>query len=185
MKKINSLIILCLSSLTVNSFASQCVGMCVGNSAGDVTLTIGAGEFFFSTKRNMVNTSLPLVALAFNFTNHWGIEGFLSGYNTAYKSSEHDHRQINGTVFAADVLYHFTPYYFFQPYVLAGVGVIGMNPNRNDANNEGNINAGIGAQFFVHPAIAFRLEGRDFYTWVGEKNDVMVDGGVSFLFDLC
>ena len=157
----------------------------MGNSAGDATVTAAGGEFFFAQKRNIENTGLAMLILGYNFTDNWGIEGLVGGFTTTFKDSVHDNREISGTLVSIDGVYHFSPYHNVQPYVLAGVGVLGLNPNRYSANNEGNINAGVGAEFFVHPAVAFRLEGRDFYTWVGGKNDLMLDGGVTFLFDFC
>ena len=60
-----------------------------------------------------------------------------------------------------------------------------MNPSRYNANSEGNINAGLGAKFFFTDNIAFRADVRDFYTWVGGKNDVLVDAGINFFFGGC
>lgn len=77
------------------------------------------------------------------------------------------------------------PYRFVEPYLLAGVGVIGLNPNRNDGHNEGNMNFGIGSDFFIEKSIAFRIEARDFYTFVGGKNDILIGAGIKFLLDLC
>jgi hypothetical protein len=66
---------------------------------------------------------------------------------------------------------------------LAGPGIIGLNPNGNDPNNEGNINAGLGTQYFVDKSFAFKVEARDFYTITGGgKNDVLIDVGVTYLF---
>lgn len=185
MKKMHSLVLIALGLVSIDSYAAKCLQNCVGNRAGDVKVTAAGGEFFFASKRQIDNTALGMVILGYNFTDNWGIEGLLGGFSTDFKNAVHDNREISGTLFAIDGAYHFSPYYNVQPYVLAGVGVLGLNPNRYSANNEGNINAAIGAEFFIHPAVAFRIEGRDFYTWVGGKNDVMLDGGVTFLFDFC
>jgi OmpA-OmpF porin, OOP family len=182
MKKLHSLILSCVGLISLSSYTA----VYAGNQEGAFSVTPGIGDFFLSSKRNMENAGVPLVILGYDFTHRWGIEGLLGGYNTNFKGNRHNHKEINGTLFAIDGVYRFGPYYqVIEPYVLAGIGVIGMNPNNNDANNEGNINAGIGAQFFIHKAIAFRVEARDFYTWVGGKNDVMVDAGVSVLFNIC
>jgi hypothetical protein len=74
------------------------------------------------------------------------------------------------------------PYQCIEPFLLAGVGATGLNPNGNSANYEGNINAGAGAQWFINDIIAFRAEARDFYTIIGGKNDVFLGAGISFYF---
>ena len=158
---------------------------------GALSFTFGGGYEYFASKRRMENTGLGFFALGYDFTEHWGLEGFLAGFRTNFQRNVGDNSRIGGTLFAVDGIYHFNPdcllppSYTLQPYLLAGFGVTGLNPNRTDANNEGNINAGLGLALSLHHAVALRLEARDFYTIVGGKNDVIVDGGISFIFDLC
>lgn len=153
--------------------------------AGAATFTFGSGYDFFATKRHIENTDIPFVAAGYDFTDHWGIEAIYGIFNTNFKKSVPDDRQIKGTLFAVDGVYHFSPYKMIEPYLMAGVGIIGLNPNRSDANNEGAINAGAGVLLFANEAVAFRVEARDFYTTVGGKNDIYLDGGVTFFLDLC
>lgn len=181
MKKLHSLALTCLSLLAIQSSAAYAV-----NEEGAVTLSLTGGEIFLDSKRNMNNAGVGLLMLGYNFTERWAIEGLIGAFNTDFKNNNPSSKTVNGTPFAIDGIYRFDTYrYTVQPYVLAGIGVIGLNPNKSDANNEGNINAGVGAQIFVHKAVAFRVEARDFYTWVGGKNDFMVDAGLSFFFNLC
>lgn len=182
MKKMHSFILACVGVASIASFSTAYAG----NRANTATLTLGAGYEYFTDKRKIENTSMPMVMLGYNFTQHWGAEALLGIFNTDFKSSVNDDRQINGTLFALDAMYHFNPFRsVVEPFVLAGVGATGLNPNRQDGHNEGNINAGLGAQIFFDKSIAFRVEARDFYTWVGGKNDYMFDAGVTFLLDIC
>lgn len=155
------------------------------NRAGSGTLTLGAGYYSFNSKRHIENTEIPFIALGFNFTDQWGIEGLYGQFITRFDRNMPKGRRIKGNLFAVDGLYHFCPYRNIQPFVLAGVGILGMNPNGNDANNEGNINAGVGLQWFPDKIVAFRIEARDFYTMMGGKNDVYLDAGVTFFLDFC
>ncbi len=180
MKKIQSFALVCVGLISIASSSSFAV-----NRPGALTVTLAGGYEYFASKRLIQNTGLGILMLGYDFTDHWGIEGLLGGFRNRFKSSAHDDRQINGTVFAIDGVYHFTQSSMVQPYVLAGAGVTGMNPSRENANNEGNINAAVGLQLFVHKSVAFRVEARDLYTMVGGKNDVLLSGGVSMLFDLC
>ena len=132
-------------------------------------------------------TSLCLVsaiagqpALGYNFTDQWGIEALLGFFNTQSRHLENFGADVSGTMFAVNAVYHFTPYKKLQAYVLAGPGIMGFNPNGTDAHNEGNLNAAVGVEVFADEAVALRLEARDFYTFVGGKNDVFLSGGVTF-----
>lgn len=185
MKKLYRSLLTCLGVIslatTLSSYAQS--------RPGALSFTVGGGYEYFASKRRMENAGLAFFALGYDFTYHWGIEGFLAGFHTNFLRNVHNNKRIGGTLFAVDGVYHFDPYgcepYTFQPYLLAGFGVTGLNPNLTDANNEGNINAGLGFAFSVHRAVALRIEARDLYTFVGGKNDVILDGGISFIFDMC
>lgn len=152
-----------------------------GHRAGAGSFTLGAGYYHFAPKRHVGNTGVKFGELGYDFNEHWGIEGLLGFYVTDSHQPQIYGRSVNGTIFAINGIYRFCTYYHIQPYVLLGPGAISMHPNANDANTEGNINGGIGAQYFFHPSIALRAEARDFYTFVGGKNDYFLNGGVSFL----
>jgi hypothetical protein len=155
-----------------------------GNRPGALTLTGGAGYEYFSSKRDIENTGVGYVELGYDMTQHWGFEGFLGGFKTN-SNNANDTRDVDGTLFAVDVLYHFSPVYcMVEPFLLAGPGITSIDPNGSDAHTEGNINAGAGLQFFIHKSIALKIEARDFYQITSTKNDVLVDGGISFLFDV-
>ena len=176
---------ICLSLAAVSLFAAV-FSAHAGNRAGAVTATVGAGYDFLSSQRRMDNAFVPYVGLGYNFTQHWGLEGILGNFNTSFKKSVGDNREISGLMLALDGVYHFSPsHQIIEPYVLAGAGIMGFNPNRNNANNEGAINAGVGTEFFLDKSIALRIEARDFYTIVGGKNDVFLNAGVTFLFGGC
>lgn len=153
------------------------------NTAGTIPLTLGGGYDFFSSHRRIDNSGVGFAALGYNFTDHWGIEGLAGFFNTKSTYPATYDQRVKGSMFAIDGVYHFSPYHSFQPYVLAGPGVMGFNPNGTDANNEGNFNAGIGAQMFFTDRVALRAEVRDFYTFTGGRNDVFVSGGVTILFN--
>lgn len=178
MKKIALALIIFLTTFS-------CFSALAGSRPGLLALTFGAGEDYFASKRHMRDTGAGFGALSYNITREWGIEGMVGFLHTRFNSSIVDDRQINGSLFALDGVYHYPLNELVEPYVLAGAGITTLNPNRNDAVNEGNINAGLGLEYFIHKSIAFRVEARDFYVIDGGKNDVMLDGGVSILFDLC
>jgi Outer membrane protein beta-barrel domain len=158
-----------------------------GNRAKTATVTVGGGGYFFANDRNLNDTGLAFLSLGYDLTDHWGVDALITGFSTQSKRplDNNNGRQIRGSLFAFDGVYHLMLDSCVQPYALAGVGIIGLSPNGTNANNQGNINAGLGVQLFFHRDIAFRVEARDFYTMTSSFNDVFVSGGVSFLFDFC
>src|SRR5262245_31246716 len=186
MKKLYGCVLTCLGLISIATTNTTAYAQ---SRPGALSFTFGGGYEYFASKRRMENTGLGFFALGYDFTYHWGIEGFLAGFRTDFKRNVHNDERINGTLFAINGVYHFDPYgcepYTLQPYILAGLGVTGLNPNLTDANNEGNVNAGLGLALTLHKAVALRFEARDFYTFVGGKNDVVLDAGISFIFDMC
>lgn len=166
-----------MSLLYSNAFAET--------QANAVSFSLGGGPYYFSPKRHVDNTNVGFGALGYNFTPHWGVEALLGFFNTNSHKPEDNGRQVNGTLFAFDGIYHFNNIYSIDPYIMAGPGVIGMNPNGTDANNEGAFNAGLGAQYFINKIIGLRIEGRDLYTFVGKKNDYFLDAAITFYMAIC
>lgn len=156
-----------------------------GNKAGDITFSGGGGYYWFASKRYIENDALPFGIVGFNMTDLWTVEAMYAGFVTFFKDSVLDDRRINASLFTIDVVYRFGDFCRFEPYVLGGFGILGLSHNRNESNNEGNVNAGLGAQYFISNTLAFRADVRDIYTIVGGKNDVMADFGMSLLFNLC
>lgn len=183
MKKISKYVVLTAAALAPLLFSSA--QAYVGNRPGALTVTLGGGYFFLDSTRDIDNKAAALVEVGYDFTENWGIESLLAGFRTHFEPSVQDPHSISGTFFSIDGVYHFFPEYSFQPYVLAGVGILGLSPNLYDAKNSGDINAALGAQFFINPHFSLRLEARDLYTWVGGRNDIFVNAGLGFSFDIC
>lgn len=180
MKKSTSITCFALTSLLLSPLVHA-----YGNEAGDLSISAGGGYYYFDGKREINNHGLPFGIVGFNMSDRWSMEAMLGGFVTTFKDSAHDDREINATLFTIDALYRFGDFCMIEPYVFAGVGVLGLSHNRYDANNEGNINAGVGAQYFIADTLAFRADVRDLYTITGGKNDVMVNFGMTVLFSLC
>ncbi len=164
--------------------SSQC-GF-AGNRPEAVTITPGIAYYFYAGKRNLDNASMPNISLAYNFDQHWAVEGMVGVQNTNINPpAVVTPTGVHGFLYTVDGIYRFMPHKLFEPYVIAGVGVLGLKPNQFDSEHQGNVNAGIGAQYFMDPSIALRAEARDIYTMSGGKNDYFINFGVSFLFGGC
>lgn len=154
------------------------------NKAGTFPLTLGGGYYYLASKRHMDNTGALLGSLGYNINDQWGVQGILAGFSTnTRRSVDRDNRTVSGTFFAFDVVYHFKPYGQFQPYVLAGPGILGLSPNGDDARNEGNINGAAGLQYFIGEKMALGVEARGIYTLIGGKLDGFLNAGVTYLFN--
>ncbi|HSW71675.1 MAG TPA: OmpA family protein, partial [Gammaproteobacteria bacterium] len=139
------------------------------------------GYYFFASKRQLENTSIPNAQLGYDFNDHWGIQAGVAVINTDQNASaggEH----VHGFIYSVDGLYHFQQFGHVEPYLMAGVGVTGLKPNGIDPTNQGNVDAGVGVQYFMTDSIALGADAKDVYTLSGGKNDAMVTAGITFLF---
>jgi OOP family OmpA-OmpF porin len=152
-----------------------------GNRTGATTLTLATAYYHFDYKRHLNNESMPNVALAYNFSDQWAMEGGIGVVNT-HQTAPLGRASVRGYLYTVDTIYRFLPQQRLEPYISFGVGMLSMKPNGLDATNQGNINAGIGTQIFFTDSIALRGEVRDLYTTTGAgKNDYMLNFGLSFL----
>lgn len=168
-------------SITLFLLLATATGYCVaGNRPGVTTLTLADAYYHFSSKRPALPNAIgmPNLALAYNFNHHWAAEVDVGLINANQRTGS----GIHGLLYSIDALYRFNPKKYWEPYVLAGIGMMTLSPAvGNDTGHQGNVNAGIGTQFFADEGIALRAEVRDLYTMSGGKNDWMINFGVSFL----
>lgn len=156
------------------------------NRPGAITLSLSDGYYNFDSKRKLDNTYIQSLTMDYNLNQRFGIEGGVGLINTdTTRYNLNPKVGVHGYLFTVDGLYHFQSQHCFAPYALAGIGALSLKPNGTDSNYQGNINVGLGSQFFIDKSIAFKLEARDVYTMVGGKNDYLINFGISFLFDTC
>src|SRR6185437_1954070 len=156
------------------------------NRSGAVSLTVGDAYYKFDSKRYVNSSSMPNFALAYDVTDHWGIEGTV-GILNSHLSADLDTDDIegdpvHGMLYTINGIYHFTPYKIIEPYITAGIGDVGVKPSGNEPVQEGLVNAGIGVQTFFDKSLALRAEFRELYTTTGTGfNDYFVNLGISYL----
>jgi hypothetical protein len=167
--------------ISVGFISLLCQGIVFAeNRPGAVTFTLSNAYYHFNTHRHLRNTGLPNVALAYDFNERWAIEAGMGIINT---DANNDTYGVHGSLYTLDGIYRFNKMKVLSPYVLAGVGVLGLKPVSNDIRQQGNLNAGIGTQIFFGDDIAIRGEFRDLLTTTGStKNEWMVNLGISILF---
>ncbi len=153
-----------------------------GSKEGGATFTLGGGYLFFSQKRDLQNTAIDgMAALAYNFSDNWAMEfaADLINANSGDPSKHH----VHGFAYILDALYRFPIFHTFEPYVLGGFNVISLKPISSEPVNQGGMNIGVGTQFFKSSHIALSLEARDLYTFSGGKSDILLNGGVNFIWE--
>lgn len=160
-----------------------CQSIYAFNKPGNVSLTFGGGYDYFSSARYVKNSGIGFGELGYNLTERWGIEGLFGLFHTESRRSATYGKDVSGDMFAINAVYHFAPWKALQPYLLAGPGVMGFDPNGSDPHQQGNFNGAAGVQIFFDEVVALRLEARDFYTITGGKNDVFLNAGVTFLIN--
>ncbi len=144
-------------------------------------ITPSVGAYHYADKRHVDNQAMPGLSLGYGLTQRISAELYLGRIIT--NQSRATKRDVKGVLYALDGFYHFRNAAAFQPYVLAGVGAMHLSPSTgNDADTEANINGGAGIAYFFSDQIALQLDGRDFYTIAGGKNDLSANFGVKILF---
>jgi hypothetical protein len=143
---------------------------------------VGGGYLFFSQKRDLHNTAVPASAgIAYNFSERWAL-AFAANLINADSGDPSKHH-VHGFAYLADALYRFSPFHTFEPYVMGGFNVISLKPISSEPVNQGGVNVGVGTQFLRSKYVALSLEARNLYTFSGGKNDILLNGGVNFIWE--
>lgn len=173
MKK-TKIILACLSALVAAGSSSAFAF----DRPGALYVRAADGYYFFASKRNLQNSSSPSFDVGVDITDHWAVQAGAVILNTEVKGTR---QTAHGFIYSLDPVYNFNHYGLLEPYVLGGIGVTSLKPAGNNPVNQGNVNLGVGAKYFIHDSIAFSAEARDIYTLKGGKNDVMLTAGITFL----
>jgi|GEM_PF-2504537 len=183
--KTNKLLVAMVGAAILGGFTAKAMAE---NREGAFTITPGVGAYLFDSDRSIKNPAIYDVTLGYDFTNSWGVEALFGAMNSHTKGAVS--RKVNGDLYLLDGVYHFNTKSPFEPYLLAGIGMLDLDPNGNvdafnahgdQAGTQANINGGAGLEYFVHHNIALRSDVRDIYTMTGGKNDYLVNFGVSIL----
>lgn len=177
--KNKKVVLTCLSMIAL----AICSSVSAGTRPGAFSFRLADGYIFFAQKRHLENTTTPTIELGYEFNDKWGMKGGATVINTN-TTGNNPNTGVHGFIYTLDGVYKFAQYEYFEPYALAGIGVTSVNPSTNtsDPNNQANVNAGIGTQFFIDPSIALNAEAKDLYVMSGGKNDVMLTAGITFYF---
>ncbi len=174
-----------LVCMTIIALTTSTISM-AGTRPGAMSIRLADGYIFFAQKRHIQNTATPTIELGYEFNDQWGVKTGASVLNTNTNHTGPDF-SVHGFIYTLDGVFKFAKHGKVEPYALGGVGVTSIKvhnyPNYNaDPTNQANVNAGLGAHYFIDPSISLNAEAKDLYTLSGGKNDVMLTAGVTFYF---
>ncbi len=137
-------------------------------------------SYYYASKRHVDDQMMPGVSLGYGLTHSISAELYFGRIIT--NQSRANKQDVRGALYTLDGFYYFRPTSQFQPYLLAGVGVMHLSPtNVNDTDTQANINGGAGVTYFFSQQIALRADVRDIYTIVGGKHDFSANLGVQIM----
>jgi OmpA-OmpF porin, OOP family len=159
--------------------------------AGSVEVTPFAGYNFFEERQNLENQPIVGGRLGYNITNNFGIEGtwdFIKSYvddkSLTFTREGQFTNPISSvfiTQYNIDLLYHFIPEGRFNPYLVAGYGIVHYTPKINNKNLSA-LDFGIGAKYWLVDNIALRLDVRDNMIFDEHIHNVATTVGLVFAF---
>ena len=164
----------------ITTFFLVCNVFAIPNRTGVFILTPTIGYYQFDRKWHLESQTMPVLNLGYGLNTHVSAE--LSVANLSSKHSDTKH-SVEGSFYLLNGLYHFKISQKAQPYVLAGVGLINVYPHaETEISLQANLNIGCGLEYFFSDKMALRADVRDVYTPLGDKQDILMLFGVSFLF---
>jgi OOP family OmpA-OmpF porin len=159
--------------------------------AGSVEVTPFAGYNFFEERQNLENQPIVGARLGYNITKNFGIEGtwdFIKSYVddkslpfTRQGQFTNPISSVFITQYDIDLLYHFIPEQRFNPYLVAGYGIVHYTPKINNKNMSV-LDFGIGAKYWMVDNIALRLDVRDNMIFDEHIHNVATTVGFVFAF---
>ena len=163
------------------TFFLVCNVSAVPNRTGVFFLTPSIGYYQFDRKWHLESQTMPVLNVGYGLSDHVSAELLLA--NISSKQTFGTKHSVEGSFYLLDGLYHFRVSRKAQPYVLAGVGLINVYPHaETEISLQTSLNVGGGLEYLFSDKIALRADVRDVYTPPGDKQDLFVLFGVSFLF---
>ena len=126
-----------------------------------LTLSPFAGFYVFEGNQRLKDAPTFGLAVGYNLTERWGVEGVASYLQSEVKEGYEDNVDIYNVSF--DVLYHFAPASLdlpLIPYVVAGVGWLSSHPGWGESDEHARFNYGLGLKYFLTDNVGLRADVR-------------------------
>jgi len=131
------------------------------NRQGAITLSPHIGGYVFEGNQDINSDIAYGIGVGVNLTERLGVEGVFDYIDT--DSEAHNNKPyVKASVYRVDGLYHFNmdANKDLVPYLSVGAGMININYDRGESENDALVNYGGGIKYFITKSLAARGEVR-------------------------
>jgi OmpA-OmpF porin, OOP family len=149
--------------------------------ADSISITPFAGGYFFERNENLKNAAIGGLRAGYNFTENWGMEGFVSFLKTEIQDVSGEPSQ---NVYGCGIegLYHFMPEGRFVPFIALGAGGTHYGYPEAYRLNKVTVDYGAGLKIFITDDVAVRADVRHVLPFNDRYNDFLCTLGITFSF---
>jgi len=151
------------------------------NKTGAFVVSLFGGGYTFDSDQDLDSSAAYGLALGYNITRNWGVEGRLDYVDTEEDIGGED---VGAYLYHLDGLYHFMPERRLVPYLAAGIGAISFDYDRAGISNKTNTlaNYGAGLKYFLGESVALRADVRHVISFNDTNNNLLYTLGLLFSF---
>jgi OOP family OmpA-OmpF porin len=140
------------------------------------------GGYTFEGNENIDTSAVYGLRAGYNFTKHWGVEGFFNYVPANYKDFTGGNDDIKLYGYGAEALYHFMPEKRLVPFLAVGAGGTHYSPDAGNNSNKFTVDYGAGLKFFLTDWVALRADVRHVLPLNDRFNDLLYTFGINFAF---
>ncbi|WP_250656968.1 OmpA family protein [Alkalimarinus coralli] len=137
------------------------------------------GYFLLDNNREADDAPTATFAAGYQFNNRFSTE---AAYGIINSESDITGKDIDGTYYHVDGLYHLNDDTDIQPYVVAGIGNMDLDVEGTENDDETSYNAGAGFRRHFTENLSLRAEARMFYGHDSNNKDTLLNVGLVYLF---
>ncbi|MBP8609933.1 MAG: outer membrane beta-barrel protein [Syntrophaceae bacterium] len=166
-----------------------------GNKAGDFSVGLSAGGYFFEGNQDYQDNIASGVRAGYNFTDNIGMEIFVNYVPSEFEEEYRDGDRNRVYVAGLEGIFNLMPENRFVPFIAVGLGAIHYTSGDDDlVPSKMIVDYGAGIKFFVTKDLIVRADVRHVLP-IGDKdeygdnpheihNDLMATFGFSYNFNL-
>jgi OOP family OmpA-OmpF porin len=146
-------------------------------------VNLGAGQERLDDDRNLDDDASAIFGAEYRYNDNFSTE-LVYSVGTFDGDNEDGVQGPDAKVkrYHLDGFYHFADSRNFKPYVVAGLGHGDFSYSNAGTNGESEVNAGVGARYWLTENWSARLDGRVFKGLDSETTDSVLSLGISYAF---
>ncbi len=137
------------------------------------------GYFFLDSDRDADDAPAVTFAAGYQFNNRFATE---AAYGIFSSESEITGKDIDGSYYHIDGLYHLSDSNTLTPFIVAGIGNMDLDTEGSENDDETSYNAGLGVKHDLTNQLSIRTEARMFYGNDSNNKDTLLNVGLVYLF---